>query len=621
MGMIINTNFSSLRAQSQLNNTTNQFKQSLERLSSGSRINGAKDDAAGLAIANRMHAQVRGVTRAVQNASDATSLLQTSDGSLNEVNGRLQRMRELTVQAMNETNSDADRESIQVELDALVKEIDLAGEATFNGKALFGDQYDFFIGASNDQSPGFSLNTKKLSSDRLGLHSRITSAGGVDSSTALANGDLTIVTQKGQEVAVRATSTVDDQKSSTNQDGSAIAKAAAINSGTRLHGVSAEVGETRLQGAVISSVQVLDADDSLTINGQSISGIRVEENDASGSLIDAINAVSEDTGVTAHQNGAGNIILTAEDGRNIAIEATGNGANLGFTDGTVQGATLTLSSQEEYSLKFATSSINTSALGQLVASTNLTSHSVVSTGGHNNSTGYTPNDPAVSAWNATLSQNVTITGGSYTGFDDFYFEADDINVPPSPLINYFEIFNFDASTGQPTGGLIATLDFSSGDGTYTSSDGNFTLTIGNTSSISTDGTTSANSFVIQGGGQVGNGSVEAFISKNYDDTGLINLSVLTTQDAQRSLQVIDVAIDQVSQSRVVVGTTMSRIEHSIQSLNQSSLSLSQSKSQIMDADISVEMARLSSAQIIQQASVLTLAQANISPQLVLNLLS
>ena len=144
MGMIINTNFSSLRAQSQLNNTTNQLKQSLERLSSGSRINGAKDDAAGLAIANRMHAQVRGVTRAVQNASDATSLLQTSDGSLNEVNGRLQRMRELTVQAMNETNSDSDRQSIQVELDALVKEIDLAGEATFNGKALFGDQYDFW---------------------------------------------------------------------------------------------------------------------------------------------------------------------------------------------------------------------------------------------------------------------------------------------------------------------------------------------------------------------------------------------------------------------------------------------------------------------------------------------
>ena len=134
MPQIINTNISSLNAQRNLNKSQGSLQTSLQRLSSGLRINGAKDDAAGLAISNRFTTQIRGLNVAVRNANDGISFAQTTESALDEITTSLQRIRDLAVQSANDTNSAADRQSLQEEVDQLVSEIDrIAKTTTFNG--------------------------------------------------------------------------------------------------------------------------------------------------------------------------------------------------------------------------------------------------------------------------------------------------------------------------------------------------------------------------------------------------------------------------------------------------------------------------------------------------------
>ena len=134
MAQVINTNALSLMAQNNLNKSQNSLGTAIERLSSGLRINSAKDDAAGMAISNRFTSSVRGLSQATRNANDGISLAQTTEGALEEVNENLQRIRELTVQAKNGTNSKEDRESIKKEITARLDEIGRIAESTnFNG--------------------------------------------------------------------------------------------------------------------------------------------------------------------------------------------------------------------------------------------------------------------------------------------------------------------------------------------------------------------------------------------------------------------------------------------------------------------------------------------------------
>ncbi len=139
MPQTINTNLASLNAQRNLNSSQSSLMTSMQRLSSGLRVNSAKDDAAGLAIAERMNAQVRGMNVAVRNANDGISLAQTAEGALGKVGDALQRMRELALQARNATNSDSDKESLNKEYSELAKEIQrVLGGTTFNGKNILG---------------------------------------------------------------------------------------------------------------------------------------------------------------------------------------------------------------------------------------------------------------------------------------------------------------------------------------------------------------------------------------------------------------------------------------------------------------------------------------------------
>jgi flagellin len=165
---IINTNIASLNAQRNLNNSQMSLQTSLQRLSSGLRINSAKDDAAGLAISDRMSSQIRGLNQAVRNANDGISLSQTAEGALGEVSNILQRMRELSIQSANATNSDSDRASLQAEVSQLKQELTrIANDTTFNGqKILNGSQQNvaFQVGAEANQTIGISIGDSRSTS-------------------------------------------------------------------------------------------------------------------------------------------------------------------------------------------------------------------------------------------------------------------------------------------------------------------------------------------------------------------------------------------------------------------------------------------------------------------------
>ena len=168
MAQIINTNIMSLNAQRNLSTTQSSLATSVQRLSTGLRVNSAKDDAAGLAIAERMNTQVRGMNVAIRNANDAISLSQTAEGALSKINDMGQRMRELAVQSANATNNDEDRKALNQEYQALAEEIkrNIAG-TSFNGTKLFaaGAALTFQIGANNATTDQITITTATMTDD------------------------------------------------------------------------------------------------------------------------------------------------------------------------------------------------------------------------------------------------------------------------------------------------------------------------------------------------------------------------------------------------------------------------------------------------------------------------
>jgi flagellin len=326
----VNSQLSSLRTKNQMTRTQGSLNVSMSRLASGLRINTAADDAAGLSISTSLRAQVRGTNRAVQNANDWISLFQTAEGATNEMTNIMQRMRELSVQASNETYNDQDRESIQAEIDQLVTEIDRIGTNTnFNGiKVLDGDLIDSLMQIGANSSSGETVSISAVNTDSLGRQARIVSSFGVLTDFGLSAGDNSQIGING--ITVRDTIDGDDNLSTSLARNSAIAKAAAINAVSAETGVSAHVGSTIVQDFEVEEIigGTLDGDVFFTLNDEKISGFLVEENDADGKLRDAINAVSDSTGVVATLDAESQLILTAEDGRNINIVASDPDAEL-----------------------------------------------------------------------------------------------------------------------------------------------------------------------------------------------------------------------------------------------------------------------------------------------------
>ena len=189
MPLTINTNIASLNAQRNLNMSQGSLATSMQRLSSGLRVNSAKDDAAGLAIAERMNAQVRGMNVAVRNANDGISMSQTAEGALSQVSNSLQRMRELAVQARNATNSSSDKDSLNKEFAQLQQEIGrVLGGTTFNGKHILGadaTSLTFQIGANTTADDTITIATSDMSQDATITAVTNTSTALIDASATL----------------------------------------------------------------------------------------------------------------------------------------------------------------------------------------------------------------------------------------------------------------------------------------------------------------------------------------------------------------------------------------------------------------------------------------------------
>ncbi|MDQ0339911.1 flagellin [Caldalkalibacillus uzonensis] len=190
--MIINNNIPALNTHRMLTNNNLAAQKAMEKLSSGLRINRAGDDAAGLAISEKMRAQIRGLNQATRNAQDGISLIQTAEGALNETHSILQRMRELTVQAANETNTEDDRAALQAEMDELIKEIDrIAQQTEFNTETLLDGQgghsgdgsFVFQIGANESQTITLQINDMQAAA--LGVDIVDISSGAADFDAAL----------------------------------------------------------------------------------------------------------------------------------------------------------------------------------------------------------------------------------------------------------------------------------------------------------------------------------------------------------------------------------------------------------------------------------------------------
>lgn len=186
MAQVINTNSLSLLTQNNLNKSQSSLSSAIERLSSGLRINSAKDDAAGQAIANRFTANVKGLTQASRNANDGISIAQTTEGALSEINNNLQRVRELSVQATNGTNSQSDLDSIQNEITQRLSEIDrVSGQTQFNGVKVLASDSSMKIQVGANDGETITIDLKEITSSTLGLTGfNVNGKGGVANSVA-----------------------------------------------------------------------------------------------------------------------------------------------------------------------------------------------------------------------------------------------------------------------------------------------------------------------------------------------------------------------------------------------------------------------------------------------------
>jgi len=350
MSTSINTNISAMAAQSSLRRTGLTQETAMERLSTGVRINNAKDDAAGLAISTRMTANIRGISAAIRNANDGISLTQTAEGSLAAIGDNLQRIRELAVQSANTGNNSSDRSALNAEATQLIAEIDrVASNSAFNGIKLLDGSFQnqaLQVGSGNDSNDRITISIANAKANALGVGSGSsyiskTTAGSV-TAVALTEGSVQI---NGYSVGA----TTSDGVSTSGADASAIAKAAAINAIAGKTGVSASI-----TNATKSFNTAVAADNgtafSFTLNGVTISGDPAAKSvDAANTVAASINAVSAQTGVTATANTtAGSFTITAVDGRNIVIvTAGGTAAGLGITAGTTYGQLTLVSTQSQ----------------------------------------------------------------------------------------------------------------------------------------------------------------------------------------------------------------------------------------------------------------------------------
>jgi len=319
---VINTNVKALVAQESMRASNLSLSQAMERLSTGSKINSAKDDAAGLAITNRMTSQIRGTAKAIGNVNDAISMSQTAEGAIGNVSDILQRMRELAVQAGTGTMNDSDRASLQLEVSQLKQQIDdIASKTNHNNiKLLDGSAQNVVIQTGTNSGDTVKVGFDSMKTKDIGIGSKAflqSSVGTSATRAALAASALYL-----NGVAV-GPSLADDDTASVlaGRNVSAISKAAAINRVSDKSGVFARAEANFVSGSVMTASTALTG--TVTINGIKTDqfSTSLDNSLSRKTTVNAINAISAQTGVVAQDTGDDNlgVTLTASDGRNIEL--------------------------------------------------------------------------------------------------------------------------------------------------------------------------------------------------------------------------------------------------------------------------------------------------------------
>ena len=568
MAMVINTNVSSLTAQRALAESNAELQTAMERLSTGSKINSAADDAAGLAMTQRMTAQVKGLAMAVKNANDGQALTQSIEGALGEVSDMLQRMRELALQAANGTNSSADRTFLQSEVNLLIQEISrVATNTRYNGELILdGTFLNKALQVGIEEGENIIFSVESVAAEAVGAHTLV--GNGIGASPAAADPAANSTTVE-DDIEIFGFLGTKSTEASTND--SAKQTAVKINNLTGETGVKAYAKTF----ASLASNDATAKTYSVKINGYSTGNFVISSGDVE-SAVDSINQISGSTGVTASSSG-NKVILFDSDGDDITIENT-----------------QTLSGHDD---------LVVAKLGEDGSVTNVIGQEInLAVSGGNDASRVTGTLKMVSANPFSIDQKFATTSntvndtvnGAVTGTVNSPVAA--ITVDDASKFKVGDAVRF-AGESTPVTHYITAIDTN-------------TLTV----SPAFTETIADNGVVYKDSGYYSDAASTSSL-KN-----LTEIRINTALNAGDSISIIDAALDKVAQMRSDLGAIENRLAYTVSNLMNIAEKTADARSRLDDADYALESARLAKAQVVQQAGTSMLAQANQMTQLVLDLL-
>lgn len=585
MALVINTNVASLNSQRQLMNSGAALDRSTERLSSGNRINSAKDDAAGLAIGNRMTSQVRGLDQAIRNANDGVSLIQTAEGALQESTNILQRMRELSVQSANGIYSDADRKTLQAEVKQLQSELTRISETTtFNGQNLLDGSMgtkSLQVGAQQNQTIDISIGSFSANSLGGSTGDLAGSSTTLAALQALTAGELEINDKQATLLTATNAGTVNNMLSVLNADFNTVG----VEVSTVAEFNAANVGSGVLvAGTDTMTIAIVDGNgqnQNLTITG-------------TNSMKEVVSKINESAGglVQASLNDAGKLVLTGQNTASITVAGTGNGATAVGGAGNSAGFSLVMNKTPGNTAGIKIESSDVTALATVGLNATQSDGSIQGaaavTAAALNKGDLVINGVEIDA--IAIGVAAATVAGSTAAFEQAVNTVNAINAKSAEtgVIAYASGTNSDQ------------ISLKSVDGSEISIKAGENLTGGAATLTTRTGLLERNA--TEGAGSVA------------------SIDISTEAGAQKAIGIIDKALEQVNSTRADLGAANNRLDFTVSNLSNISEKTSAARSRIMDADFAAETANLSRSQVLQQAASAMLAQSNARPQQVLSLL-
>ena len=568
MALSVNTNITSLGVQKNLNKASDALSTSMNRLSSGLKINSAKDDAAGMQIANRLGNQVKGLNVAIANANNGVSIAQTAEGAMQESTNTLQRLRELALQAANGDKSDADRVSLQQEFTAKVGELTrTANTTTFGGRNLLDGSFNnvaFQIGADANQTISFGM-TDISATGLKGTYSEASVSGEkMAGLTATATGSvLGVATVDGNKVsdtaALTANSTISINGKEIKFDAAAAVAGGATVTTEALKQINAATGDTGVTATVAAGVITLTSDKAITVadgSGGALAALGLSASTTQPSGIKDENAVIKDAG-----------------------EFTVNGASVKWDAGA---------------------DIKT-VLASLAAVDGI-AEAKIGTDGRVQVKSEDGSDVTLKNVTSGALSNL----GLSTGTTQAKLEAD-----TSINLNGVEV---KFKKGDTSDAIVASINSAS---------------TGVTASKNSDGTLNlfADKDIVVSDGSAGTGLEALGLTGAKGtkpavtlETTVADLSVLSAASAQQAIQALDGAMQQIDSQRSQLGAVQNRFSSTVSNLQSIAQNSAAAKGRVEDADFAAETAELTKQQTLQQASTAILSQANQLPSSVLKLL-